>query len=135
MRVLVACERSGVVRDAFLKLKHDAISCDLEPSDRKGPHIQGNVLDVLFSEKWDLVIAHPPCDHLAVSGARWFPEKRADGRQQWAIEFFMEFTKLKCRWAIENPVGIMSTVYRKPDQVIQPWQFGHPESKDRKSVV
>jgi site-specific DNA-cytosine methylase len=129
MQVLVACEFSGVVRDAFIAAGHDALSCDLLLTDSiGGPHYQGDVRDILY-DNWDLVIAHPPCDHLSVSGARWFKEKRKDGRQQAAIEFFMMFTKLQCRWAIENPVGIMSTLYRKPDQIIQPWQFGHPESK------
>ena len=128
MKILVACEYSGVVRDAFIATGHDALSCDLLPTDSPGPHYQGDVRDVLY-EDWDLIIAHPPCDHLSSSGARWFEEKRKDGRQQAAIGFFMMFTKLQCRWAIENPVGIMSTLYRKPDQIIQPWQFGHPESK------
>ena len=128
LRILVACERSGVVRDAFRARGHDAWSCDREPSERPGPHMQCDVRDVL-DEAWDLVIAHPPCTHTASSGARWFPEKRADGRQQDAIRFFMRFTELRCRWAIEHPVSIMSTVYRRPDQIIQPWQFGHGEVK------
>jgi len=92
-------------------------------------HLQGDVLCFLTGGDWDLVIAFPPCTHLAVSGARHFEQKRADGRQQEAIEFFMMFTKLECKWAIENPIGIMSTHYRKPDQIIQPWQFGHGETK------
>ena len=83
----------------------------------------------VINESWDMVIAFPPCTDLCVSGARWFPTKRADGRQQASIEFFMRFTKLECAWAIENPIGIMSTHYRKPDQVIQPWMFGHGETK------
>jgi len=128
MKILVACEYSGVVRDAFIAAGHDALSCDLLPTDSPGPHYQGDVRDVLY-EDWDLIIAHPPCDHLSSSGARWFEEKRKDGRQQAAIEFFMMFTKLQCQWAVENPVGIMSTIYRKPDQIIQPWQYGHGETK------
>ena len=129
MRVLVACEYSGVVRDEFLKRGHDTMSCDLLPTDVPGPHHQGDVRDVL-GDGWDLMIAHPPCDHLAVSGARWFAEKRADGRQQAAIEFFMLLASADIpRIAVENPVGIMSTHYRKPDQIIQPWQYGHGETK------
>lgn len=105
------------------------MSCDLLPSEKPGKHYQGDVRDVL-NEQWDLIAAHPPCDHLCVSGARWFPEKRADGRQQAAIEFFMLFANHPChRIAIENPIGIMSSRWRKPDQIIQPWQFGHGETK------
>jgi len=129
MRVLVACEYSGRVRDAFIRSGHDAISCDLLPTDVPGPHYQGDVRDVL-RDGWDLMIAHPPCDHLAVSGARWFKEKRADGRQQAAIEFFMLLANADIpRICIENPVCIMSSHWRKPDQIIQPWQFGHGETK------
>ena len=129
MRILIACEYSGVVRDAFIAAGHDAMSCDLLPTDVPGPHHQGDVRDVL-GDGWDLMVAHPPCDHLAVSGARWFPQKRADGRQQAAIEFFMLLATTGIpRIAVENPVGIMSTRYRKPDQIIQPWQFGHGETK------
>ena len=130
MRVLMACESSGTVRDAFLSLGHDAWSCDLLPTDIPGPHFQGDVRDHLVNpEDWDLVIAHPPCTDICVSGARYFKQKREDGRQQRAVDFFMMFTKLSCKWAIENPIGVMSTFYRKPDQIIQPFQFGHPESK------
>ena len=132
MKVLIACEYSGVVRDAFLNLGHQAVSCDLLPSDSpcaKGAHYQGDVRDIL-ADGWDLMIAHPPCDHLAVSGARWFKEKRADGRQQAAIEFFMLLANADIpRIAIENPVCIMSSHWRKPDQIIQPWQYGHGETK------
>jgi len=129
MRVLVACEYSGRVRDAFIRAGHDAMSCDLLPTDVPGPHYQGDVSDVL-GDGWDLMIAHPPCTHLAVSGARHFAEKRADGRQQAAIEFFMMLADADIpRYAIENPVCIMSSIWRKPDQVIQPWQFGHGETK------
>ena len=129
MRVLVACEYSGVVRDAFMERGHDAMSCDLLPSETEGPHYQGDVRDVL-DYPWDLMIAHPPCTHLSVSGARWFDEKRADGRQQTAVSFFMMLARAPvARIAIENPVCIMSRLWRKPDQVIQPWQFGHGETK------
>jgi hypothetical protein len=128
MNVLAACESSGTVRDAFIALGHNAMSCDLLPSEKPGPHYQGDIFDVLYDD-WDLVIAFPPCTDLAVSGAKHFWYKRADGRQQKSIDFFMAFTKLNAKWSLENPVGIMSTIYRKPDQIIQPWQFGHPESK------
>ena len=128
MKVLVACEYSGAVRDAFIRRGHDAMSCDLLPTESPGLHYCGDVRDVLCVD-WDLVIAFPPCTHLAVSGARHFAAKRADGRQQEGIDFFMLFTRLSCKWAIENPIGIMSSVYRKPDQIIQPWQFGHGETK------
>lgn len=129
MRVLVACEFSGTVRDAFAKLGHDAMSCDLLPTDAPGQHYQGDVRDVIDG-CWDLMIAHPPCTHLSVSGAKHFEEKRMDGRQQSAISFFMMLAKSDIPMiAIENPVCIMSNLYRKPDQIIQPWQFGHGETK------
>ncbi len=128
MNVLVACEYSGTVRDAFIALGHNAWSCDLLPTEKEGPHFQQSVLDVL-DLAWDLIIAHPPCTDLSVSGARWWAEKRADGRQQAAIEFFRVFTQQPCRWAIENPVGCMTREYRRPDQIIQPWWFGHGETK------
>jgi site-specific DNA-cytosine methylase len=129
LRVLIACEYSGTVRDAFIKLGHDAISCDLLPTDAPGPHYQGDVRDLL-DYPFDLMIAHPPCTHLSVSGARHFAEKRMDGRQQAAVSFFMMLAKSDIPMiAIENPVCIMSSLYRKPDQVIQPWQFGHGETK------
>jgi len=129
LRILVACEFSGVVRDAFAEQGHDAWSCDLIPSEQPGNHIQGDVINVL-GDGWGLMIAHPPCDHLAVSGARWFAEKRADGRQQAAIDFFMALVNADIPMiAVENPVSIMSTHYRKPDQIIQPWMFGHGENK------
>ena len=130
LHVLVACEFSGIVRDAFRARGHDAMSCDLLPTGSAGPHYQGDVRDVLDDGDWDLMIAHPPCTHLAVSGARYFAEKRADGRQKAGIDFFMAMVNAPAeRVAVENPVGIMSTVYRKPDQIIQPYMFGHPESK------
>lgn len=129
MRVLIACEYSGRVRDAFIARGHDAISCDLLPTDSPGPHYHGDVFDII-GDGFDLMIAHPPCTHLAVSGARHFAEKRADGRQQEAIDFFMTLARADIpRIAIENPVCIMSSVWRKPDQIIQPWQFGHGETK------
>lgn len=129
MKVLVACEYSGAVRDAFTKLGWDATSCDLLPSDTDGKHYQGDILDILYQD-WDLIIAFPPCTHLAISGTRYFKEKIADGRQQQGIDFFMLFANHPCkRVAIENPVGIMSSKFRKPNQIIQPYQFGHPESK------
>jgi hypothetical protein len=129
MKVLIACEFSGTVRDAFIAKGHDAMSCDLEPSSTPGPHYQGDVFDIL-GDGWDLMIAHPPCTHLAVSGARHFAKKRADGRQQQGIDFFMALADCGIpKYAIENPIGIMSSVYRKPDQIIQPWQYGHDTTK------
>jgi hypothetical protein len=129
MKVLIACEYSGTVRDAFIARGHDAMSCDLLPTDAPGPHYQGDVTDIL-DDGWDLMIAHPPCTHLAVSGARHFEEKKKDGRQQEAINFFLLLAAADIpRIAIENPVCIMSSVWREPDQVIQPWQFGHGETK------
>ena len=129
MRVLVACEYSGRVRDEFLKLGHDAMSCDILPTESPGPHYQGDVGEVL-GNGWDLMIAHPPCTHLAVSGARWFPQKRADGSQQAALDFVRLLMAAPIpRIAIENPISIISTAIRKPDQVIQPWMFGHGEVK------
>jgi hypothetical protein len=129
LKVLIACEYSGRVRDAFLALGHDAMSCDLLATEAPGPHYQGDVRDVL-DFPWDLMIAHPPCTHLSVSGARHFEVKRMDGRQQAAVSFFMALAKAGVpRIAIENPVCVMSSLWRKPDQVIQPWQFGHGETK------
>ncbi len=129
-KILIACEESQAVCKAFRALNMNAFSCDILPCSGGHPewHIQGDVMQVL-QESWDMVIAFPPCTDLAISGARWFPEKIANGSQQKSIDFFMEFTKLPCKWAIENPIGIMSTKYRKPDQIIQPWQFGHGETK------
>ena len=129
MRVLVACEFSGVVRDAFVARGHDAWSCDLLPSETNGQHIQGDVLDIL-DDGWDLMIAHPPCTHLAVSGAAWFEEKRRDGRQQEAIELFLKFPAANIpKICVENPVGIMSKQWREPDQIIQPYYFGDEAQK------
>lgn len=127
--MLVACEFSGTVRDAFIKHGHEAMSCDLLPSDAPGPHYQGDVRDVL-DYPWDLMIAHPPCTDLSVSGARHFKRKKLTGAQQASVSFFMVLAKSTIpRIAIENPVSIISSLYRKPDQVIQPWQFGHGETK------
>ena len=129
MRVLVACEYSGTVRDAFIKAGHDAMSCDLFPTDIPGPHYQGDVRDVI-DYPWDLMIAHPPCTDLSVSGARHFKAKRIDGRQQASVSFFLGLAKCGIpRIAIENPVCIISSLWRKADQVIQPWQYGHGETK------
>jgi len=129
LRVLVACETSGRIRDAFRALGHDAYSCDIEPTEADGPHILDDARNVV-QDHWDLLIAHPPCTHLAVSGARYFKRKREDGRQQEAIDFFMDMINAPIpHIGVENPISIMSTVYRKPDQIIQPYQFGHPESK------
>ena len=130
-KVLIACEESQAVTIRFRKLGIKAYSCDIESCSGGHPewHIQGDVIPLL-KQKWDMIIAFPPCTHLAVSGARWFKEKRADGRQQQGIDFFMQFANAKCeKIAIENPIGIMSTIWRKPDQIIQPWQFGHDETK------
>jgi hypothetical protein len=129
MKVLVACEYSGIVRDAFLALGHDAMSCDLLPTDKDGPHYQGDVLDILHNA-WDLMIAHPPCTHLAVSGARHFAAKQASGVQQESLRFVRLLLDAPInRIAIENPISIISSKIRKPDQIIQPWQFGHGETK------
>jgi site-specific DNA-cytosine methylase len=129
MKVLVACEYSGTVRDAFIERGHDAVSIDLLPTDKPGPHIVGDVRALDLSA-FDLLIAFPPCTHLAVSGARWFPAKRADGRQQAALDFVRFLMDAPVpHIAIENPVSIISSAIRKPDQTIQPWQFGHGEVK------
>ncbi len=127
MRVLVACEYSGKVRDAFKARGHDAWSCDLLPTDVEGQHIQGDVLDVL-DQGWDLMIAHPPCTHLAVSGARWFKDKRKE--QLESLEFVKALLEAPIdRIALENPISIISSKIRKPDQIVQPWQHGHGETK------
>ena len=131
MRVLVACEFSGAVRDAFIARGHDAMSCDLRPTGKAGPHYEGDLFDVI-DYPWDLAIFHPECTHLAVSGARHFEAKRMDGRQQAAASFFMRTVRRSAhipKRAWENPVCIMSGLWRKPDQVIQPWMFGHGETK------
>lgn len=151
MRILVACEESQAVTIELRKLGHEAYSCDIVECSGGHPewHIQADVLPLLngsgddeiyfvtqdntshlLPRKWDIILAFPPCTHLAVSGARYFAQKRADGRQQAAISFFMNFANADCsRIAIENPVGVMSTQWRKPNQIIQPWWFGHGETK------
>lgn len=136
LRVLIACEESQEVCKAFRARGHEAYSCDILPASGGHPewHIQDNVRNVLrhdlHTPEWDLVIAFPPCTDLAVSGARWFKEKQANGDQERSIMFFEFFTMLRTfKVAIENPIGIMSTKFRKPDQIIQPWQFGHGETK------
>lgn len=127
MRVLVACEFSGIVREAFRKRGHDAWSCDLLPTEIPGNHFVGNTLDHIYAG-WDLMIAHPPCTYLAVSGARWWSGRKKE--QAAAIDFITQLTYAPIpSIAIENPIGILSTVWRKPDQIIQPWLFGHGEIK------
>lgn len=127
MRVLVACEFSGIVRKAFRARGHDAVSCDLMDSETHGPHYCGDVMDII-NDGWDLMIAHPPCTHLAVSGARWFKDKKTE--QDSALEFVRKLMDARIeRICIENPISIISSRIRKPDQIIQPWQFGHGETK------
>ncbi len=135
MRVLIACEFSGTVRDAFIAKGHDAMSCDLLPTDKPGPHYQGDVFDVI-NDGWDLMIAHPPCTYLTVTGNKWFkpeyasrfPTRHLD--RECAVKFFLALANSNIlKIAIENPIGVMSTRYRKPDQIIHPWQFGHEASK------
>ena len=127
MKVLVACEFSGIVRDAFIKKGHDAMSCDILPTESLGPHFEGDVIDIL-DQGWDMMIAHPPCTHLAVSGARWFENKQKEQKE--ALNFVKSLLEAPIeKIALENPVSIISTRIRKPSQIIQPWQFGHPENK------
>lgn len=130
MRVLVACEYSGTVRDAFIARGHDAMSCDLLPTDVPGPHYQGDVFDII-DDGWDLMVAHPPCTYLCSSGLHW--NKRVPGRQELteeALEFVRRLMDAPIkRIAIENPIGCIGTRIRKADQTIQPWQFGHDASK------
>ncbi len=129
LRILIACEHTGAVRDAFRARGFHAVSCDLLPTVAPGPHIQGDALKFLH-EGWDAMIAHPPCTHLAVSGARWFPQKRADGRQQAALKFVRQLMDAPIpHIAIENPISVISSQIRKPEQIIQPHQFGHREFK------
>ena len=131
MRVLVAWEESQRVTAELRKRGHEAYSCDLLPT--SGDNVQWHIQDDVFKvirDGWDMMIAFPPCTHLASSGARWFEQKRRDGRQQQGIDFFMQLVQAPIeKVAIENPIGIMSTHYRKPNQIIQPWQFGHGETK------
>jgi len=127
MKVLVACEFSGVVRDAFIARGHDAWSCDLLATESPGPHYETDVLNVL-NAGWDLMIAHPPCTHLAVSGARWFKDKQVE--QAAALDFVRVLLNAPVdRIALENPISVISSRIRKPDQIVQPWQFGHGETK------
>ena len=131
MKILIACEESQTVCKAFRERGHEAYSCDIIECSGGHPewHLKVDALELL-KMKWDMIIAFPPCTHLAVSGARYFAEKRKDGRQKQGIDFFMAFANADCdKVAIENPIGIMSTQWRKPDQIIQPWQFGHGETK------
>jgi hypothetical protein len=139
VRVLIGCESSGIVRDAFLARSHEAMSCDLQPSERPGPHYQGDVFDVI-DFPWDLAIFHFPCTHTSVSGARWFVEKRMDGRQQAGVALFMRGWRAAAhipRVAFEHPISILSTLFREPDQIIEPWQFWHhqePGKGERKAT-
>ena len=131
MKILVACEESQVVCKAFRGKGHEAYSCDIIDCSGGHPewHIKRDVLEII-NDGWDMMIAFPPCTHLCVSGSRWFPQKIADGRQQQGIDFFMAIINANIdKIAVENPVGIMSSKYRKPDQIINPYQFGHPEQK------
>lgn len=132
MNILIACEESGVVRDAFIRAGNDAMSCDLLPTRRPGPHYQGDVRDVLHYP-WDMMIFHAPCTHTCVSGAKHFAAKRLDGRQQSGASFFMELWRHGEKYIEfmggEQPIGILSSLFRKPDQIIQPWQFGHGETR------
>ena len=129
MRVLIACEYSGRVRDAFIRAGHYAMSCDMLPTEAEGPHYQGDIRDILNAKQpWDLMIAHPPCTHLAVSGSRWFKDKVQE--QAEALEFVRMLMDAPIPMiAIENPISVISSKIRKPDQIIQPWQFGHGETK------
>lgn len=132
MEIIVLCEESQVVCKAFRECGHNAYSCDIVRCSGGRPewHIQKDAREVMKLKKWDMGICHPVCSDLAVSGARWFKEKISDGRQQSSINFFMDFVSWDCdKKAIENPIGIMSRLYRKPDQIIHPWQFGHGETK------
>lgn len=136
MKVLIACEFSGVVREAFKSKGHYAMSCDLEDTEVAGLHYKGNVLDILESENWDLLIAHPPCTYLSVAGNKWFKDEfkerfpnRQNDREE-AIKFFLQLANCKIpKKCIENPIGIMSRIYKKPSQIINPFQFGHSFNK------
>lgn len=127
MKILIACEFSGIVRDAFIAKGHDAISCDLILSEKPGPHIMDDV-SFYLDDEWDMMIAFPPCTYLCVSGARWWKDRKSE--QEAAIAFVKILSYVNAdKWAIENPIGILSTVWRKPDQIIHPWMFGHAETK------
>jgi hypothetical protein len=130
MKVLVACEFSGIVRDAFAACGHDAWSCDLLPSELPGQHIQGDVLSILADRRWDLMIAHPPCTYLSRAGARWWSSPERQRKQGEALAFVFALRDAPIpHIAIENPIGALNRLWRYPDQTIQPWQFGHPFSK------
>ncbi len=131
MRVLIACEYSARVRSLFRLYGHDAVSCDILPSvDDSVYHIVCDVRDILFTEKWDLVIAFPPCTYLSLSGIHWnFVDSERASKTKEAEEFFRMFTRLECAWCVENPVGVMNKRYRKPDQMIHPWMFGDGVNK------
>lgn len=127
MRIIVGCEFSGIVRGAFIARGHDAVSCDLLPSERPGPHIEGDILEHL-NDGWDMGIFHPPCTRLTVAGARWFKGREAE--QEAAIAFVLALARAPIdQIAIENPIGVLSTRWCRPDQIIQPWMFGHGETK------
>jgi hypothetical protein len=129
LRVLVACEYSGVVRDAFLARGHEAVSCDLLPTESPGPHFEEDIFGII-DKGWDLMIAHPPCTDLAVSGAKHFAAKIVDGRQQRALDFVQRLLDAPIdKICLENPVSVISSKIRKPDQIIQPWMFGHEATK------
>lgn len=135
MRVLVACEFSGRVRDAFINAGHEAMSCDLLPTESPGPHYQGDIFDII-TDGWDLMVAHPPCTYLTVTANKWFTPENLE-KEPWRIQARLDAMKFfKALWnapiphkALENPIGIMSTRWQKPSQIIQPWWFGHPETK------
>ena len=130
MKVLVACEFSGIVRDAFLRRGHDALSCDLLPTESEGPHFQGPVEDLLMTDSWDLLIAHPPCRYLTRAGARWWNEPGWAEEQEKALQFVRLLLEAPVPYiAVENPPGRIGTQIRPADQYIQPWQFGHGEKK------
>lgn len=138
MKVLIACEYSGTVRDAFIKAGHQALSCDLLPTDVPGPHYQGSVFDII-NDSWDLMIAHPPCTYLTATGNKWFKpefkhrfpdrEKQREDAFTFFMDLFLNRTEHIPKVCLENPVGYVSSMFRKPDQYVQPWQFGDPHSK------
>lgn len=127
MKVLVGCEFSGKVRDAFIRRGHDALSCDLEDTDSSGPHYKGDIKDII-NQGWDLMIVFPPCTYLCSSGAKWWSQRQEEQRDALAFVNFLLNANI-CKIALENPIGKISTAIRKPDQIIQPWQFGHGETK------
>lgn len=130
MNILIACEYSGIVREAFRKKGHYAVSCDLLQTQIPGCHHLGDIKQIMYRQRWDMIIAFPPCTHLSAAGAPSWKQKQLDGRQQEAIDFFMIFVNNSCeKTSIENPTGIMSSAYRKPDQIINPYQFGEPFKK------